>query len=346
MGEDPHGAQSAHGGGSVKVVRDAFTVVLALTLFAAPLAADAQQAGKVPRIGFLSLTSPSDRPALLDAFRQRLRELGWVEGQNLVIDYRYAEGRVDRLPDLAAELVRLKVGVIVSFGTQGVTAARNATGTIPIVMIAVRDPAGIGLIASLARPGGNVTGVSGSAGLEWVAKQLELLKETVPRIHRVAILSNPTNAYHQLAIRELNVAAPSLGVQLQLLDARGPHEFDGAFAAMAKERVGALLVLSDAMLNSHRARLADLAARNRLPAAYGVRESVEAGGLMSYGPSFIDFHRRAAVYVDKILKGAKPTDLPVEQPTTFELVINLKTARALGLTIPQSVLGRADDIIE
>src|SRR5262245_43373618 len=271
-------------------------VLLAVSLLAAPLAADAQQAGKVPRIGFLSLTSPSDRPSLLDAFRQRLRELGWIEGQNIVIDYRYAEDRVDRLPDLAAELVRLKVDLIVaSAGTQVATAAKNATETIPIVMMFVRDPVGIGLIKSLARPGGNVTGTSGSAGLEWVAKQLELLKETVPKIRRVAILSNPDNAYHQLAIREVNVAARSLGVQLQLLEARGPNEFDGAFAAMAKERAGAILVLSDAIFSSHRTRLADLAARSRLPAAYGVRESVEAGGLMSYGPSILDSYRRAAI---------------------------------------------------
>jgi putative ABC transport system substrate-binding protein len=342
-----HGAQPAYGGGSVRVVRDALTVVLALTLFAVPLAADAQQAGKVPRIGFLRLTSASDRPPLLDAFRQGLRELGWVEGQNLVIDYRYAEGRVDRLRDLAAEMVRLKVDlIIVSGGTQGATAVKNATETIPIVMIAVRDPVGTGLIASLARPGGNVTGVAGSAGLEIVAKQLELLTETVPKMRRVAILSNPANPYHQLAIREVNVAARSLGVQLQLLEARGPNDFDGAFAAMARERVEALVVVSDAMFNSHRTRLADLAARIRLPAAYGIRESVEAGGLMSYGPSFLDFYRRAATYVDKILRGAKPADLPVEQPTRFELVINLKTARTLGLTIPQSVLRRADNIIE
>jgi putative ABC transport system substrate-binding protein len=294
------------------------TLILLPALLAAPLAADAPQAGKVPRIGFLSLTSPSDRPPLLDAFRQRLRELGWVEGQNIVIDYRYAEGRVDRLPDLAAELVRLKVDLIVSGGTQGVTAAKNATETIPIVMITVRDPVGTGLIASLARPGGNVTGVSGY----------------------------PANAYHQLAIREVNVAARSLGVQLQLLEARDPNEFDGAFAAMAKERVGALLVVSDTVFNFHRTRLADLAARSRLPAAYGVRESVEAGGLMSYGPSFVDSYRRSAAYVDKILKGAKPGDLPVEQPTKFELVINLKTARALGLTIPPSLLRRADEVIQ
>jgi len=312
-----------------------------------PLAAHAQQqAGTVPRIGFLGLTSPSDRPSLLDAFRQGLRELGWVEGQNIVIDYRYAEGRVDRLPDLAAELVRLKVDLIVSEGTQGVTAARNATETIPIVMITVRDPVGTGLIASLARPGGNVTGMSGSAGLEIVAKQLELLKETVPKIRRVAILSNPANAYHPLANREVTVAARSLGVQLQLLEARGPTEFDGAFAAMATERAGGLLVVSDAIFNSNRTRLADLAARSRLPAAYGVRESVEAGGLMSYGTSFLDLYRRGAAYVDKILKGAKPADLPVEQPTKFELVINLKTARALGLEVPPTLLARADEVIE
>src|SRR5215813_13782929 len=322
-------------------------LILLPALLAAPLAAQAQQAGKVPRIGFLSLTSPSDRPSLLDAFRQRLRELGWVEGQNIVIDYRYAEGRVDRLPDLAAELVRLKVDLIVgSAGTQVATAAKNATETIPIVMIFVRDPVGNGLIASLARPGGNVTGVSGSAGLEIFAKQLELLKDTVPRIRRVAIRSNPPNAYHQLAIREVNVAARSLGVHLQLLGARGPNEFDGAFAAMAKERVGALLVLSDAIFGYHQTRLVDLAARSRLAAAYSVRDYVEAGGLMSYGPSILDSYRQAATYVDRILKGAKPADLPVEQPSKFELVINLKTAKVLGLTIPPSLLARADEIIQ
>lgn len=308
--------------------------------------AHAQQAAKVPRIGYLGVTSSSDRPALLDTFRRGLRERGWIEGQNIVIDYRFAEGRLDRLPDLAAELVRLKVDVIVSLGTQGVTAAKDATMTIPIVMIGVRDPVGIGLIASLARPGGNITGVSGSAGLEIVAKQLELLKETVAKIRRVAILSNPANAYHQLAIEELNVAARSLGVQLQLLEARGPDEFDGAFAAMAKERVEALLVLSDVIFNDHRTKLADLAAMNRLPTAYGIRESVEAGGLMSYGPGFLDFFRRSTAYVDRILKGDKPADLPVEQPTKFELVINLRTAKTLGIEIPPTLLSRADEVIE
>jgi ABC-type uncharacterized transport system substrate-binding protein len=305
-----------------------------------------QHAGKLTRIGYLGATSPSDRPPLLDAFRQELRELGWIEGQNVVIDYRFAEGRVDRLPGLASELVQLKVDVLVSLGTQGVTAAKKATETIPIVMIAVRDPVGIGLIASLARPGGNVTGVSGYAGLESVAKQLELLKEIVPKIGRVAILLNPTNAYHQLAIRELNVAARALEVNLQPLEARGPNEFEGAFAAMTKERVGALLVLSDVIFNSHGERLAELAVKSRLPSANAVRESVEAGQLMSYGPSFLDSYRRSAAYVDKILKGAKAADLPVEQPTKFELVININTAKALGLTIPSAVLARADEVIE
>ena len=308
--------------------------------------ARAQQAGKVSRVGYLGVTSPSDRPLLLDTFRQGLRERGWIEGKNIVIDYRFAEGRLDRLPDLAAELVRLKVDVIVSLGTQGVTAAKDATKTIPIVMIGVRDPVGTGLIASLARPGANITGVSGSAGLEIVAKQLELLKETVPKIRRVAILANPANAYHQLAVKELNVAARSLGVQLQLLEARGPNEFDGAFAAMAKESVGALLVLSDIIFNDHRRRLVDIAAMNRLPTAYGIRESVEAGGLVSYGPSFLDFYRRSTAYVNKILRGDKPADLPVEQPTKFELVINLRTAKTLGIEIPPTLLSRADEVIE
>jgi len=326
--------------------RRTFMGALAGGLLAAPLAADAQQAGKVPRIGFLGTRTLSDTSPYLDAFRQGLRELGWVEGQNIVIDDRFAEGRFDRLPNLAAELVRLKVAIIVAAPTPAVVAAKKATETIPIVAIAVGDPVGIGLIASLARPGGNVTGLSFSVGLEIAGKGLELLKETVPKVRRVAVLSNPANPGQPLSIRELNVAAQSLGVQLQLLEARGPNDFDGAFAAMATERVGALLVVADSMFNLHRTRLADLAARSRLPAAYGLRENVEAGGLMSYGPSVRDLFRRAATYVDKVLKGAKPGDLPVEQPTKFELVINLKTAKALGLTIPPSLLGRADEVIQ
>jgi putative ABC transport system substrate-binding protein len=327
--------------------RRVFISGITLGLLTAPFAAEAQETGKVPRIGFLVLTSPSTASRLLDAFRQGLREVGWVEGQNIVIDYRFAEGKYDRLPDLAAELVRLKVDIIVAVATPGVAAAKNATETIPIVMIAgSADPVGLGFIASLVRPGGNVTGLSYSVGPEIFGKQLELLKETVPKVRRVAILSNPASPVQPLIIREVNVAARSLGVQLQLLEARGPSEFDGAFAAMAKERVGALLVVADPMLISHRTRLADIAARSRLPAAYGTRDSVEAGGLMSYGPSVPDLFRRSAAFVDKILKGASPADLPVEQPTTFELVINLKTAKALGLTIPPSLLQRADQVIE
>ena len=329
----------------------AYTLIAVLILLpalpVAPLAADAQQAGKVRRIGFLGGRTPSDMSPFLDTFRQGLRELGWVEGQNIVIDYRYAEGTFARLPDLAAELVRLKVDIIVAQPLPAAVAAKNATETIPIVMISGgADPVGLGLIATLARPGGNVTGSSYSAGQELTGKQLQLLKETVPKVRRVAILSNPANPGHSPAIRDVNVSARMLGVQLQLLEARGPNEFDGAFAAMAKERVGALLVLSDGIFSLHRTRLADLAAKSRLPAAYGNRENVEAGGLMSYGPSLRDFYRQAARYVDKILKGAKPAELPVEQPTKFELVINLKTAKALGLTIPQPLLQRADEVLQ
>jgi putative ABC transport system substrate-binding protein len=322
-------------------------VALALGMLLVPLTADAQPAGKVARIGYLGPTSPSSSSFFLDAFRQGLRELGWVEGQNIVIEYRFAEGKLDRLPDLAAELVRLKVNIIVTVASPGVAAAKNATETIPIIMIAgSADPVGLGLIASLARPGGNVTGSSYSVGPEIVGKELELLKETVPTVRRVAVLSNPANPGQPLSIREVNVAARSVGVQLQLLEARGPNEFDGAFAAMAKERVGALLVVADSMFIFHRTRLADLAARSRLPAAYGTRDHVEAGGLMSYGPSVRDLYRRGATFVDKILKGAKPGDLPVEQPTKFELVINMKTAKTLGLTIPPVLLLRADEVIQ
>jgi ABC-type uncharacterized transport system substrate-binding protein len=325
--------------------RRAFIGTLTGGLLAAPLAAEAQSAGKVPRIGYLGTRTPSDFG--LDAFRQGLAELGWVENRNIVIEYRFAEGNFDRLPDLAAELIRLEVDILVTHSTPGAAAGKNATDTIPIVMIAVGDPVGLGLIVSLARPAGNATGLSFSiVGLEMIGKQLELLKETVPRIRRVAILSNAANPTKPLAIRDVNVAARSLGVQLQLLEARGPNEFDSAFATMAKERVGALLVVADSMFVFHRTRLADLAARSRLPAVYGWREHVEAGGLMSYGPSLGDLFRRAATYVDKILRGAKPADLPIEQPTKFELIINMKTAKAIGLRIPQSLLQRADQVIE
>jgi len=313
---------------------------------AVPRAADAQRAVKVPRIGFLGPRTRSDTSFLLDAFLQRLRELGWVEGKNIVIEYRWAEGRSERLSDLAAELVRLKVDVIFAPNSAVAAAARNATSTIPIIMATGGDPVGLGLVANLGRPGGNVTGVSYGVGSQITGKQLELLKEGVPKVVRAAVLSNPTNPSHALALREVESVAHSLGVQLQLLEARGLNEFDGAFAAMARKGAGALLVVVDPVFGLHRTRLVDLAAKSRLPAIYGVREYAETGGLMSYGTDPRDNFRRAAAYVDKTLKGAKPADLPVEQPTKFELVINLKTAKALGLTIPPSLLARADQVIE
>ena len=314
----------------------------------APLRAGAQEykAGNVHRIGYLTAGSVSANPRVLEAFRQGLRELGWVEGQNIVIEYRSAEGRFDRLPELAAELVRLKVDVVVAAPTPAALAAKHATGTVPIVGVSLTDPVGLGLIASLARPGGNVTGVSYSVGTDIFGKDLELLKEAVPKVRRVAVLSNPDGPSQPLTIRNIKGAAQSLGLQLQLVEARGPGDFDGAFAAMARERVGALLVVTDPVFIPHRARLVNLVAKNGLPSIFTQRADVEAGGLMSYGPDFADLYKRAATYVDKILKGAKPADLPIEQPTKFELVINLKTAKALGLTIPSAVLRRADEVIQ
>jgi len=321
-------------------------VILAISLAVAPLAADAQEAGKIPRIGFLAAASRPDRAPMRDPFVQGLGELGWVEGKDVAIEYRYADGRADRLSELAAELVRLKVDLILATSTGVAVAAKNATSTIPIVVTAMSNPVELGLVASIARPGGNVTGLSYSLDLEIFSKQLELLKETVPKVRRVAILSNPANPAHPGVIKSVKVAARSLGVQLQLLEARGLNEFEGAFAAMARERAGALLVVADPVFDFHRTRLAELAAKNRLPAIYASRTETEAGGLMSYGVDLRDNFRRAATYVDKILKGAKPADLPVEQPTKFELVINAKTAKALGLTIPPSILVRADEIIQ
>ena len=326
--------------------RRAFLGTLAGGLLAAPRIAEAQPAGKVYRVGYLTAGSVTANPRVLEAFRQGLRDLGWVEGQNIVIEYRSAEGRFDRLPDLAAELVRLKVGVIVAAPTPAAMAAKNATGTVPIVGVSLTEPVGLGLIASLARPGGNVTGVSYSVGTDIFGKDLELLKEAVPKVRRIAVLSNPDSPAQPLTISNIKSAARSLGLQLLLLEARAPGDFDGAFAAMARERVGALFVVTDPMFIPHRTRLTDLAAKNRLPSMFTQRADVEAGGLMSYGPNFADMYRRAATYVDKILRGAKPADLPVEQPTKFELVINLKTAKALGLTIPPALVGRGDEVIQ
>jgi ABC-type uncharacterized transport system substrate-binding protein len=307
---------------------------LAGALAAAIGTAVAQPPEKVPRVGFLGPRTRSDSAGQVDALLQGLRELGWVEGKTIIIEYRWVEGRFDRLPDLLAELVRLKV------------AAKNVTRTIPIVMATGGDPVGLGLVASLARPGGNVTGLSFSVGTDVVGKWLELLEEAVPKVRRVAVLSNPANPSHALVIESVIVAARVVGVQLQLLEAGGPNEFDNAFTAMARERADALLVVLDPFFGFHRARLSRLAAKSRLPAMYGSREYPEAGGLMSYGADFRHSFRRSATYVDKILKGANPADLPIEQPTKFEFAINLKTARTLGLTIPPSLLARADQVID
>jgi putative tryptophan/tyrosine transport system substrate-binding protein len=325
--------------------RRAFVTGLGAVL-AAPLAAEAQQAGKPRRIGYLTSHSADSSRQTVHAFRQGLQEFGWVEGQNIRIDYRFADGRFERLSALAAELVALKVEVIVAAPAPPALAAKSATATIPIVMVNAGNPVEVGLVSSLSRPGGNVTGLSYSPGLEIVGKGLELLKEAVPNVRLVAVLSNPGNNASRVAVKGLMAAAGSRGLRLHIVEAREPKEFEAVFGAIARERVDALLVVVDSMFVAQRARLADLALRNRLPSMHGVRDLVEAGGLMSYGPNSIPNYRRAAMFVDKILRGANPADLPVEQPMTVELLINLKTAKALGLTIPPSLLLRADQVIE
>ncbi len=321
--------------------------VLGSAVLAWPPAARGQQVGNVPRIGYLSPGSGSPGPvAYYDEFQRGLRELGYVEGRNIVIEYRFADGKFDRLAALAAELVQLNVDVIVSVVTQASVAAKNATRTIPIVIVSVGDPVGAGLVASLARPGANVTGTSGMT-TEVVGKSLGLFKQTVPKVSPMAVLWNPNNVVYQgQMLRETEVTAQTLGIQLQMFGARGPDEFDRTFAAIASARAASLLVLPDPVFSAHTARIADFADKSRLPAMYGLREHAAAGGLMAYGPNYADLYRRAASYVDKILKGAKPADLPVEQPSKFEFVINLKTAKTLGLTIPPGVLAIADEVIE
>jgi putative ABC transport system substrate-binding protein len=312
---------------------------------AAPRAAGAQQAGKVWRIGVLETTSPSLNTTNLDAFRKGLRELGYVEGRNFVIEYRSADGRPERFPSLASELVRLKVDLIVTRGTPAVLAAKKATGSIPIVMATSADPAGFGVVSGLARPGTNVTGLS-TIAVELAAKRLELLKEAIPRIARIAELANMSSPASASQWRQIEVAARSLGLEPQLLDVRAPADFARAFDTAINQRADAIIVANDTLTQSNLIRIVDLSAKHRLPSIFASREFVDAGGLMAYGPNFTDLYRRAATYVDKILKGAKPADLPIEQPTKFELVINLRTAKALGLTIPPSLLARADQVIE
>jgi putative ABC transport system substrate-binding protein len=316
------------------------------SLVIAPLAATAQEPGKVYRLGYLSTPTRQSVERGVEAFVRKLREFGWVEGQNLVIEYRWAEGNVERLPELALQLVRLKVDIIVAPAGSAALAAKNATSTIPIVTIFTGDPVELGLVASLGRPGGNVTGTTFTPSPEIFAKQLQILKEAVPRVSRVAFLLNPADTSFAPQIKEVEVAARSLGIRLHRLEARAPEQIDSAFAAMARERSDALLVLAGSTFLAYRTRLAELAVKGRLPTMCSFREMVEAGCLMSYAVNMADFVGHAAVYVDKILKGAKPADLAMEQPTSFELVINLKTAKTLGLTIPQSVLSRADEVIQ
>jgi putative ABC transport system substrate-binding protein len=314
-------------------------------LLAAPLAAEAQHAGKIARIAVLGATRAEDLPQS-EGLRQGLRDHGYVEGQNIAIEYRWAHGRFERLPDLAAELARLKPDVIVAFVTQASLAAKNATSTIPIVMVAVGDPVRAGLVPSLARPGGNVTGNS-SVSVEVMGKSLEILKEVAPERRRVSILWNPANAVFQAQmVKEAEAAGRRLGLRMHTIAASDATSIDRAFQSMTRERAEALAVLSDPMFIAERARIATLAAKSRLPSVSGVRQYAEAGGLVAYGPNFYELYRRAAGYVDRILRGARPGDLPIEQPTTFELVINLKTAAALGLTIPPSLLLRANHLIE
>jgi putative ABC transport system substrate-binding protein len=322
-------------------------VVGTLALLAAPLAVEAQQAGRIPRIGVLTTRTAGD--ARLEGLLQGLHELGYVEGRNLLVEYRDAEGKTERFPALAAELVALKCDVIVTTGgTLAAQAAKQATTTLPIVFASVGDAVAEGLVTSLARPGGNVTGLT-VAATELVSKELEVIKQAVPGVNRVAFLLKPDampDSAKKERLKAADVAARALGVRLHIVETRGAEDFDRAFSDMTRAHVDALTVPATQVFNLERRRLVNLAAKHRLPAVYPNRDFVDAGGLMSYGPNLADMARRAATYVDKILKGAKPADLPVEQPTKFELVINLKTAKALGLTIPPSVLARADEVIQ
>ena len=319
-------------------------LTLCAMLFALCSSAQAQQPAKIPRLGVLTGGSASSDSTRIQAFLQGLRELGWVEGQNIVIEYRHAEGKLDRFKKLAAELMTSRVDIIIAQAPAAVRAAKGASSTIPIVMAHGGDPVAQGFVASLARPGGNVTGLSNFSA-ELSGKRLELLKEAFPNVSRVAVIWNPDAPGPVLSFTELEIAANALKVPLQSLQVRGPKDFERAFQA-AREQAGSLVVIQDVVSVTHLKRIVELAAMHRLPAIYMGKEWAEAGGLMSYGVSQPDLHRRAAVYVDKILKGAKPADLPVEQPTKFEFIINLKTAKQIGLTIPPNVLARADRVIK
>jgi putative tryptophan/tyrosine transport system substrate-binding protein len=307
--------------------------------------AEAQQLSKASRIGFLGGASPSFYAARIEAFRQGLRELGYAEGKNIVVEYWFAEGKPERMRELAEELVRMKCDVIVTASTPATQAAKRATTTIPIVMANISDPVELGLVASLARPGGNITGLTILAP-ELSGKRLELLKEAVPNLTRVGALWNPTNSSQERIWKEIQAAAQELRLQLQSLEVRSDNDIDIAFEAALRNRTQALIPSPEPLINAHLKRIVEFATKNRLPAMYAGPEAVDAGGLMSYAPNYTDQYRRAAIYVDKILKGAKPSDLPVEQPTKFEFVINLKAAKQIGLTIPPTVLARADKVIK
>jgi putative ABC transport system substrate-binding protein len=305
---------------------------------------EAQQTKKIPRIGFLASSSAERANSRLEAFQQELKALGYLEGKSILIEQRYAAGQFEKLPALAVEIIGLKVDVIVAEGAPAAHAAKEATSVIPIVMGNAADPVGTGLVASLPRPGGNITGLS-DFNFGVVTKRLELLKEVAPSAFRVAVLLNPSNPTNPLQLKETQAAAPALGVALLPLEAKGSNDIDRAFIVIGKERAGALVIIGDPLLGTHQRRISQLAVKSRLPAIFSNRIGVEDGGLMSYGTNFDDLYRRAATYVDKILKGTKPADLPVEQPTKFELIINLKAAKQIGLTIPPNVLARADKVI-
>jgi putative ABC transport system substrate-binding protein len=320
-------------------------LALAAALALAPAPAPARPAGRPPRVGFLGNSTEALEANLVGPFREGLRALGYVEGRNLLIEYRWAEGDYGRLPALVGELLALKVDVIVTAGTPATLAVKKATSAVPLVMIAVGDPVGTGVVPSLARPGGNITGLT-SISTEMDGKRLELLTEVVPGLRDVAVLWNPASPLQVLAERQTQAGGRALGIKILSLGVRTPAEIDAAFVTIRRERPGGLLVLADRLFLHHRGHIMDFAARERLPGVHAYRELVEAGGLMSFGPSYPEMHRRAAYFVDRILKGARPGELPVERPPTFELVVNLKAARAMGLTLPQPVLLRATELLD
>jgi len=324
--------------------RKFFGLALSTLLLALSLPAEAQQTAKVPRIGFLGNSTAALEANLVGPFRDGLRDLGYVEGQNIVIEYRWAEGKYERFPALIAELIASKVDVIVAAGTPATQAYQKARTSIPLVMVAVGDPVGTGIVASLNRPGGNITGLT-SISPELEGKRIELLREVIPKLSHIAVLWNPKNAFHAIENKEVETAAAALRMKVLYLAVEAKEQIGKAFAQILKERPGALLVLADRVFLHNRALIMDFATKHHLPGVYAYVELVEAGGLMSYGPNYGDMHRRAATYVDKILKGTKPTDLPVERPMKFELIVNLKAAKQIGVMIPQSVLFRADKVI-